>query len=405
MRLDVSTFGILACLSGLAGAEGSDAGGAKAVTADIGTTSSSTTSNAVLELAALPTPPVYTPGKGNQVITFSNGPGITDLTVNAVNLKRYSDNATVAMGKADFSTGSTTSTEIHTDEATLGRRDDILPPLYFPISNGSVTLVIPSESSQLSNMYGSNVGQPLYYEFQWGNSTSAGTSYSQLIAVALSDGYDSAAAAITATDKGTSPVFVEAIQGEATNPTSVVSTTDSTPAETSSASLTGASSSGSGGMSPGAIAGVAVGCAVVVLLIVGFIVWFFCFRRRRSREQVRGESDFAASSGTRAMVLDKEATGSPQSAYPDDGGRLRDPDAYAPFEGSRAPPPPGAAFTTNSTTDVASIGQASTTRANTPPPYQSRYAHLIEEGMTEDEIRRLEEEERHLDAAIEDSRR
>ena len=35
----------------------------------------------------------------------------------------------------------------------------------------------------------------------------------------------------------------------------------------------------------------------------------------------------------------------------------------------------------------------------------SRYAHLVEEGMTEEEIRRLEEEERQLDAAIENAGR
>lgn len=40
-------------------------------------------------------------------------------------------------------------------------------------------------------------------------------------------------------------------------------------------------------------------------------------------------------------------------------------------------------------------------RSNTPSGIAQQYAHLVEEGMTDDEIRRLEEEERALDEAIE----
>lgn len=40
-------------------------------------------------------------------------------------------------------------------------------------------------------------------------------------------------------------------------------------------------------------------------------------------------------------------------------------------------------------------------RSTTPGAISQQYAHLVEEGMTEDEIRRLEEEERVLDEAIE----
>ncbi|KAK8018360.1 hypothetical protein PG991_007550 [Apiospora marii] len=53
------------------------------------------------------------------------------------------------------------------------------------------------------------------------------------------------------------------------------------------------------------------------------------------------------------------------------------------------------------------VGRAShqTSRPVSEVRSPSRYAHLIEEGMTEDEIRRLEDEERQLDAAIEDAGR
>lgn len=132
MRLDVSRFGILACLSGLAGAEVSDAGGAKEMRADVGATSTSSTgSNVVIEFDPLPTPPVYREGTGNQNLTYHYGLGITELNFRAVYLKRYSDNTTVATGH-DTSTGSTgTGIEFHEDSATIGRRDGILPPKIF----------------------------------------------------------------------------------------------------------------------------------------------------------------------------------------------------------------------------------------------------------------------------------
>jgi hypothetical protein len=65
--------------------------------------------------------------------------------------------------------------------------------------------------------------------------------------------------------------------------------------------------------------------------------------------------------------------------------------AFAPYT-DRAPTSNG----TRSQTDLPASGTRSPT-----PPISQRYAHLIEEGMTEDEIRRLDEEERHLDVAIE----
>ncbi|ROW10822.1 hypothetical protein VPNG_05297 [Cytospora leucostoma] len=50
-------------------------------------------------------------------------------------------------------------------------------------------------------------------------------------------------------------------------------------------------------------------------------------------------------------------------------------------------------------------GDAFGRRSTTPSGISGRYAHLVEEGMTDDEIRRLEEEERALDEAIEEAGR
>jgi hypothetical protein len=61
-----------------------------------------------------------------------------------------------------------------------------------------------------------------------------------------------------------------------------------------------------------------------------------------------------------------------------------------------------------------SLAQTDEARVSVPSPIPGRatprglttpYAHLVEEGMTEDEIRRLEDEERQLDAAIEQAGR
>jgi hypothetical protein len=63
---------------------------------------------------------------------------------------------------------------------------------------------------------------------------------------------------------------------------------------------------------------------------------------------------------------------------------------------------------------AASMAQTDEARISVPSPIPGRatpralttpYAHLVEDGMTEDEIRRLEEEERQLDAAIEQAGR
>ena len=59
---------------------------------------------------------------------------------------------------------------------------------------------------------------------------------------------------------------------------------------------------------------------------------------------------------------------------------------------------------TNTNTATREIGAGAGAQSSTPPA-TSRYAHLVEEGMTDAEIRRLEEEERHLDEAIEDAGR
>ncbi|XXG98819.1 hypothetical protein Hte_005149 [Hypoxylon texense] len=405
MRLDVPIFGILTCLAGLVVAQDDGDGdhSSGGMSSNGGATATTTSSpNSIIEVQSLPTYPVYVAGAGNQTISYSKGSAIPDLNVTAISLKRFDDNVTIAEGVMEPTSSTSTSfgAVFHSDEQAIGRRQ---------------------VSTDLAE-YGGNVGLPLYYEFQWENSTSKGSSYSQLIVVTTESESDIQAAseAIKKSGKDTGPAFPEEIteSSSAEDPTS--STTTPTPAAATSTEVTTSNaSSSSGGLSTGAIAGIAVGCSVAGLLIIAFLVWFFFFRRRGDRQRVRG-TDFAADSGTHAMMPDKEAVGmsqsSPHSAFADDGGRLHDPQqrrsaapggggddatSFAPYSDRARSMSPPMAHNNDSQTDV----DVANTSRSPSPPFQSRYAHLIEEGMTEDEIRRLEEEERHLDAAIEDAGR
>ncbi|KAL7628382.1 hypothetical protein AAE478_002584 [Parahypoxylon ruwenzoriense] len=419
MRLDVSMLGVLACSVGLGAAEDDDlrTGGATGTA----TTESLPAANSIIIFGALPTPAVYRQDSGNQTIPYHWGEGIRELDVRAVYLRRYGDDVTIAEGDINKTTSTGTSFAPQSEGDILERRQPplSLPPFHFAVNQENITLMTRDGLSD----YRTNIGQPLYYEIQWENSTSKGSSYSQYLAVSTNEGYFDASATLQTLGMGTNPAKPESFPSSSSNPEST--TVSSTPSSTdTSAQPVAQASSGGGGLNTGAIAGIAVGCSVAGLLIIAFIVWFLFFRRRSSRDQVRG-ADYAAGSGTHAIVSEKEAAGitesSPRSLYGDDGGRLRDPRgsmtqpddiaSYAPYsDRGRSPSPPaaGAAFGTGSQSNVAPSAtghdNASTTRSPTPP-FASRYAHLIEEGMTEEEIRRLEEEERHLDAAIEDAGR
>ncbi|TGJ78595.1 hypothetical protein E0Z10_g10173 [Xylaria hypoxylon] len=114
--------------------------------------------------------------------------------------------------------------------------------------------------------------------------------------------------------------------------------------------------------------------------------------------------------GVHAIIRDKEIpaaieSSSPQSTY---GGEGRpSTDQYAPYS-DRSTTSPTPRHRSTSAAATAAAASTSETDLNwsqgAPTPMSviaSRYAHLVEEGMTEGEIRRLEEEERQLDAAIE----
>lgn len=234
---------------------------------------------------------------------------------------------------------------------------------------------------------------------------------------------------------------------------------DSPASTTASNSLSDTQHSKSGGLSTGAVAGIAVACGVVGLALICAAVWLLCFRRRRAAGDHKGLSRHGGAYGSDATggmlgAIDKEmphATESPHSAYAPDRGQLHDDldrdshgatrglmggvavgagagaaagagagagagsiggndsvttgGGYAPYSDRVGTPggPAGAGAMDSQTSLSGPVGARSD--ACPTPPISTRYAHLVEEGMTDDEIRRLEEEERALDAAIEDAGR
>jgi hypothetical protein len=169
----------------------------------------------------------------------------------------------------------------------------------------------------------------------------------------------------------------------------------------------GSDSGGGGGLSTGAIAGIAVG-AVAGLALIGVLIFLF-LRRRKSKKRA-GFSDTQQTSD--AFISDKteqaQNADSPRSPYSDDGnhpGHLGSPGpttaagaVASTHHGSIAGDSPRPKY--SSYQDTRSIDGTSN-GAQTPQGVSRNVAHLVEEGMTQDDIRRLEEEERALDDAIE----
>lgn len=208
-----------------------------------------------------------------------------------------------------------------------------------------------------------------------------------------------------------------------------------------------------GGLKSGAVIGIAVACGVVGLILVFALVWFLLRRRQKQKAMRPVDSAYGSGSGNRTdeLMAEKEAGAdvdvTPHSPYSDEG--VPPPGPSGAYQDSAAAPhgepvaagavaaaaahhphhqhqqdqgrsftpysdrPSGGAAGTPSVR-AASVAQADEPRVSVPSSTPGRatpralttpYAHLVEEGMTEDEIRRLEDEERQLDAAIEQAGR
>lgn len=297
----------------------------------------------------------------------------------------------------------------------------------------STNLTIASEPTSYNQVWNDKI---LYLEVVSENKTSTARSYSPGFIVLGAEASAAVEGAARDILDNWSAKPSDTIEGAAATTTAADPTSTSTPTSTSQTSAdadaslaeNGGGGGGGGGLSPGAIAGIAVGVAVGALAIAGVLAWFFCFRRRRRSAAASSagfsrahEGPYGAGSGAAVMMTEKEAAGLAESrdrpSLTQDrgingGAAAGTSRAYAPYSDDNEHHIPGMAVTTTGTDSQASLPlqpphyQHSRNRSAataSPSPIESRYAHLIEEGMTEDEIRRLEEEERQLDAAIEEA--
>ncbi|KAM0287741.1 hypothetical protein ACHAQH_000272 [Verticillium albo-atrum] len=199
------------------------------------------------------------------------------------------------------------------------------------------------------------------------------------------------------------------------------------------------SSNGGGGLSIGAKAGIGVGAGLVGLALFAALIWFFCLRNRRKNKNHVRNTPYSAGGHVSEYMVNKETTSgahvteSPHSPYSDDGSLAQQqyqhqPVSHSVHEGTALVGGAAAAATSGRNPERQSDGQdrgfseatllaaltprsdsqqqqhestRSGARSTTPQGVNPNVSHLIEDGMTEDEIRRLEDEERQLDAAIE----
>lgn len=279
---------------------------------------------------------------------------------------------------------------------------------------------------------------PLFLEAEWGN----GRSYSRVFAFVDPTRIDQFTQAHGETYRNQAPHRPESI--DTANPTlsQPTGTGSDIVIPTGEVVNTGGTSpqNSGGGLPMGAVIGIAVGCGVAGLAAVFALVWFLV-RRHQKKKSLLPVGSYASGNRPEDLIAEKEASAdvdaSPHSPYSDDGAagagapypegpgptvaagalhRQHPQDqsrSFTPY--SDRPSGTGAAAGAGTpSTRAASVAQADEARVSIPSPTPGRatpralttpYAHLVEEGMTEEEIRRLEDEERQLDAAIEQAGR
>ncbi|KAK1638346.1 hypothetical protein BDP81DRAFT_448394 [Colletotrichum phormii] len=329
----------------------------------------------------------------------------------------------------------------------------------YAMTLGNGTLILPIIAEKIATY----TGFSMYIELQWTSEDKSGTTTSGAFAVFngpyLSIAYEEAVEKLAAKrdsnsveqfgreeeSDSTSPLPTSTTQATA-SPTASVSPDASQPTISSGPSNGGGSSSSggsSGGLAPGAIAGIVIG-SVLGLALIAFLIWF-CLRRRRRRADYVSDGAYGPGHNPHEYLADKETharvTESPHSPYTDDGQHqhsqhhlqqqtqpqeqhhlsreLHQDDHNDALETGAAAAVPASAISATEhhqppfapySEEHASIASRSVedmTRSgaggprSSTPNVNSNVSHLIEDGMTEDEIRRLEEEEMALDAAIE----
>ncbi|KAF4124049.1 hypothetical protein GMORB2_5765 [Geosmithia morbida] len=199
------------------------------------------------------------------------------------------------------------------------------------------------------------------------------------------------------------------------------------PSATSTQSINPSVKSGGGGLSTGAIAGIAIGCVVGLAILIPPLIWFSVVRPRRKRGGVlvvvggRGAgqhlpmlsakgkisgdrvADEADSPGVYAPVQQQQ-----QQKQKQEGSvatRLVNPAAGGGSSANASPSRDDVVDGRSSRALIHEPAPAAQTRTSVNPRQErAAYSHLVEDGMTEEQIRQLEKEERELDEEIERQR-
>lgn len=307
--------------------------------------------------------------------------------------------------------------------------------------------MVPSPSAELINLvteapdrlsgiiYITNLAQlggsqfaskKLWLELVWDAPDGQHTVYSRAFTVTTAAKGDAGTLALDPAYSNPSAVQPESVAsgGSGNGITTTVAgatSTSSTVASATAVEPMGGSGTQSGhsssGLSTGAIAGIAVAAALIGLALLAALI--FCLIRRRRRNAPLTKTDLAPGgygNRTPELIAQKEANAgvgvevSPHSPYSDDGGG----GMSVPTAGrgllhhgtARQEEMPLAGYadrpvSNREMADGESLGGSQTGRITPGRSTPTAVRHLVEEGMTEDEIRRLEEEERELDQAIE----
>lgn len=169
----------------------------------------------------------------------------------------------------------------------------------------------------------------------------------------------------------------------------------------------GSQVSGGGRLSPGAIVGIALGVGLALVLIGAGLAWFLLRRRRQKQRETASAAKRLTS---KTSMEDKNMRAahmadSPRSPYSDEQNQslpVSPLAAHPPGEGGAG----GTGLTPQDVNVTALRSSHSGADHHQDQPQAQRgvsntVAHLVEDGMTAEEIRRLEDEESQLDAEIE----
>ncbi|KAL1862694.1 hypothetical protein VTK73DRAFT_6684 [Phialemonium thermophilum] len=396
----------------------------------------------------------YTPeDKALEIDTISLGalsakpPGMLPSTSTIFELPQETHASGSGPGNAAGGSGLSVDASIdhNTDISILRLRDkNVIQAQVTSRTTGSVTidditaLIVPPF-----------VGNRMYFQLLWNEGT--GSSFSRFFTVTNDTDVQKLENAPAFSASNAEPAFAEG----STGPTATVaegpaqstqtggpSSSQSGNGTDSSSPLAGGSGSrkGGGGLSKGTVAGIAVGAGVGGVLVIGGLVWIIIrnFKRRRQRgptgQDDGGVFSYGRRNRTQEILAEKEAnTGvvvSPHSPHSEDGGGNFSSTPPGPRSGvppqSLPPHQPTLPAVLTSYQELSSSagalgqrfshneeqGQPTTSTPATVPGEDratsalgTPYSHLVEEGMTEEDIRRLEEEERQLDQAIEQASR